>query len=360
MLQVIHLTPPGRGAIATLRVEGPGAVEAVQANFRPRGGRPLTAYPPDRLVVGHFGSDCGEEVVVRRRAGDAIELHCHGGLASVTMIEEALAAAGCQLQSWRDWITTNQHDPISAEALIALADAPTERTAAILLDQYHGALRRALDEIRQSIDRGDTGAVRDQIDILLGRATLGKHLIRPWSVVLGGPVNAGKSSLINALAGYGRSIVHHTPGTTRDAVTATTAIDGWPIELCDTAGLRAGGDAVERAGIERAQERLAQADLAILVFDRSLAWSAEDQALAERWPAELLVYNKCDLPAAADNRPAGLSTSALRRDGIADLLEAIVRRLVHSPPPPGAAVPFTSGQVEMIYRLADEAGKLGV
>ena len=110
-----------------------------------------------------------------------------------------------------------------------------------------------------------------QIAILLARADLGRHLVRPWSVVLAGPVNVGKSSLINALAGYGRSIVHHAPGTTRDAVTAATAIDGWPVELCDTAGLRPAATPVERAGIERAQERLAQADLAVLVFDRERA-----------------------------------------------------------------------------------------
>ena len=84
---------------------------------------------------------------------------------------------------------------------------------------------------------------------------------------------------MNALAGHQRAIVHPTPGTTRDAVTELTAIDGWPVELCDTAGLRATDDPIERAGIERAQSRLASADLVVLVCDASLPWSAEDQAL---------------------------------------------------------------------------------
>ncbi len=87
--------------------------------------------------------------------------------------------------------------------------------------------------------------------------------------MLAGRINVGKSSLLNALAGYARAIVHPAPGTTRDAVAITAAIDGWPVELCDTAGLRAAGDAVERAGIDRARERLAAADLVILVTDRS-------------------------------------------------------------------------------------------
>ena len=256
------------------RIEGPGATAAVQSQFRARSGRPLAAFPPDRLAVGRFGGDRGEEVVVRRRADDAVELHCHGGLAAVAMIEGALMAAGCQRVAWRDWAAARHADPIAAAALTALADARTQRTAAILLDQYHGALSRAMDEIRQAIDCGRDDAARRQIDALLGRADLGRHLVQPWRVVLAGRVNVGKSSLINALAGYGRSIVHPSPGTTRDAVTVTTAIDGWPVELCDTAGLRSVGEEmgrlrpVERAGIELARARLAQADLAILVFDQ--------------------------------------------------------------------------------------------
>jgi tRNA modification GTPase len=348
---VIHLTPPGRGAVATLRVEGRGAVEAVQRHFRARSGRPLATYPADRLVVGHFGADRGEEVVLRRYGDDAVELHCHGGRAAVAMIEETLVAAGCQLLAWRDWVADHYPDAITAAALTALANARTERTAAILLDQYHGALPRALSDIQQALDRGDRSAARRQIDTLSARVDLGRHLVEPWQVVLAGRVNVGKSSLINALAGYDRSIVHPTPGTTRDAVTLVTAIDGWPVELCDTAGLRDGGDAIERAGIERARERLAQADLVILICDRSQIWSREDQALVDQWPAALVVHNKCDLPPAPGDRPPGLLTSAVQGDGIEDLLAAVAGRLVSTPPPAGAAVPFTAAQIELVSRL---------
>jgi tRNA modification GTPase len=358
MLHVIQLTPPGRGAVATLRVEGAGAVDAVQAGFRSR--RPLVAYAVDRPIVGHFGGNSGEEVVVRRCADDAVELHCHGGYATVTRIEEALIAGGCRRLPWRDWSAAGQKDSIAADALTALADARTHRTAAILLDQHHGALRRAFDEIRQAIDRHDVEAISRNIKILQDRIDLGKHLVRPWSVVLAGRANVGKSSLINALMGYDRSIVHRAPGTTRDAVTAATAIDGWPVELCDTAGLRHAGDVVEQAGIERTEQRLAQADLAILIFDRGSPWSIEDQSLVERWPAALLVHNKSDLPPAAGDRPAGLSTSALRNEGVEGLLESIARRLVPSPPPHGAAVPFTTEQAALVCRFADEAKSLNL
>jgi tRNA modification GTPase len=355
---IVQLTPPGRGAIATLRVEGPGAVAAVESHFRSRSGRPLAASPVDRLTVGHFGGDNGEEIVVRRCADGAVELHCHGGLAAIATIEETLLAAGGNTLAWRDWAAGHHADPIAAAALTALADARTERTAAILLDQYHGALQRALDESRQAIDRGDRDTARRQVDALLERAELGRHLVQPWRVVLAGRVNVGKSSLINCMAGYGRSIVHPSPGTTRDAVTLTIAIDGWPIELCDTAGFRAGGDAIERAGIERACQRLAQADLVILVFDQSEAWSAEDQTLVEKWAGALLIHNKCDLPAAAGHRPSGMPTSALRAEGISGLLDAIAGRLVPNAPPSGAAVPFTDEQIEMVRSFVRNIGRV--
>ena len=258
--------------------------------------------------------------------------------------------------AWQQWAQRRTDDPIAAAALVALAEARTERTAAILLDQYHGAVRLAMDEIRRDIERGDMPRARERIDVLLARQALGRRLTRPWSVVLAGRTNVGKSSLLNALAGYRRAIVDAAPGTTRDAVAMPTAIDGWPVELCDTAGLRAAEEPVERAGIDRARQRLAQADLVILVADRSVAWSAEDSALLAEWPAAVLVHNKCDLPPAPGGRPDGLSTSALHGEGIESLLATIARRLVPDPPPPGAAVPFLSEQVDMLRRWRSVEG----
>ncbi len=360
-LRVVTLTPPGRGAVATLLVEGPGAARTIDSCFRTRGGRPLATGADNRLVVGRFravagdesiGNDNpGEEVVVHRRTDRTVELHCHGGREAVAMIEQTLVSLGCRTVAWQDWVLDRQDHPIEAAATLALADARTARTATILLDQFHGAMRCAIESIRSAVADEDTPSANRQIDALLARAPVGLHLVKPWKIVLAGRPNVGKSSLINALLGYPRAIVHHQPGTTRDAVTADTAIEGWPVELSDTAGLGTDGDALELAGVRIAREKLNEADLVVLVFDRSGPWSESDRNLVEAWPEGLIVHNKSDLPSAADARPDGLHVSALEENGIEGLLWAMADRLVPDPPEPSTAVPFTPEQIERLGSL---------
>ena len=350
-LRVVQLTPPGRGAVATLLIEGPQAVEAVGARFRARNGRPLNCLSSDRLVVGRFGPGVGEEVVVRRRSDLGVELHCHGGLAAVAMIENTLIELGGRTVAWQQWIVDHHEDPIAADASLALAEARTPRTASILLDQFHGALRRAMQSIDKALGAGNTQPANEQIETLLARSGVGLHTVRPWRVVLAGGPNVGKSSLINALVGYPREIGHPSPGTTRDVLTAETVVDGWPVQLSDTAGLDRGTDPIGQAGIRLAREKLAEAELVVLVFDLSTPWSESDQTLAEAWPKALCVHNKSDLPPAAGPRPLGLAVSAITGSGLVMLLRAMADRLVAEPPPPSAAVPFTAEQIEQLDRL---------
>ena len=186
-------------------------------------------------------------------------------------------------------------------------------------------------------------------------------MIRPWQVVILGPPNVGKSSLLNALAGYDRAIVHPTPGTTRDLVSAVMVADGWPIEVIDTAGLRRADHPVEQLGVQKAQATAEAADLVILVFDRSRPWEEEHEALLGCYPQALLLHNKADLAAAPGERPPGLEVSAHRPEDVPTILDAVVRRLVPSPPVPGEAIPFTEEQAAAVreaLELLPHAGPL--
>jgi tRNA modification GTPase len=155
--------------------------------------------------------------------------------------------------------------------------------------------------------------------------------------VIAGPPNVGKSSLVNALAGYQRAVVSETAGTTRDVVTVPVAFDGWPVELADTAGLRRAAG-LEAAGIERAERWIREADLVVWVLDGT--------APAVPVPdchSGLLVVNKCDRPVtwALSSVPSALRLSAATGEGVPGLAAAIARTLVPDPPPPGAAVPYS-------------------
>lgn len=351
--RVYPLTPPGRAALASLAVCGPGAVALVDSLFRPAGKRPLSEVRAGRILFGHWLYGDGEEVVVTVRDPQQVEIHGHGGTAASRAIVSSLTAAGAEAGSWQDWVAEQEPNAIRRDAQLALVRARTERTAGILLDQWQGALESELQQIISLLQRDQRDPALAQIDQLLARAPLGRHLTEPFRVVLAGQPNVGKSSLINAILGYQRAIVTAQPGTTRDVVTATTAIDGWPVVLSDTAGLRQQADELETAGITLAVSELADADLAVLVFDFSEVWTAADDELCAAWPGALIVHNKCDLPAADGNRPHGLQSSATCGTGLAELLNEIAARLVSEVPPAGAGVPFTDAQCEQLQMARD-------
>ena len=359
--RVTLLTPPRRGAIAVLSVEGPQATQCVARCFASRAGVALQQFPLDRIVFGRWQSDlespdatAGEEVVVCRRGEDRVEVNCHGGVAAATAIRDGLRAAGAIVQDDTQWLATRAGDSLEAEALAALRDAATERVAAILLDQCRGVLREALAETIDDLRRGCVEQARSRLRGLLDAARVGRHLTDPWRIVFAGPPNVGKSSLINRLLGYRRAIVFDQPGTTRDLLTATTALDGWPVELVDTAGLRTSGDAIEMAGVARTAAMLDRADLLVLVFDATRNWDAShDQLLRERSQA-LAVINKTDLqPPPAQAAASCLATSAATGAGIERLMEQMVERMVSAPLAAGQAVPFTSRQIAALQQASD-------
>jgi len=349
--QVAILTPPGRGAVATISVTGPRATARVASLFRAAAGRPFGDFPCGRIGFGHWAASgaAGEEIVVCRRAADEVEIHCHGGRRAARTVVDSLVAGGAEEISWQDLASRQAVGRIEAEARVALAAARTERAAAILLDQLRGALRSSLTEATRQIRRGHTAEAAAILRDLEEPAAVGLHLTEPWRVVLTGRPNVGKSSLINAILGFERCIVHTEPGTTRDVVTAHTALGGWPVELADTAGLRDGTDEIEIAGVQRARRQLQQADLVVLVFDVATPWTDADESMLAEWPSAVVTHNKCDLrPAPPQDRPPGLMVSAAESLGIDTLVQEIARRLAPEPPSPGAAVLFTRPQIQAV------------
>jgi tRNA modification GTPase len=363
---VVELTPPGRAAVAVVVVAGPDALRSVGNCFVARSGRAVGDISLGRIVLGHWGCADGEELVLYRRDENRIEVHCHGGTAAVEAIISRLLNEGCQRLTWQEWTNRCTPDRLQAAAKIALADAVTERTAAILLDQLNGALSAAIRGIITEVAAAEWSAAAESIDELLSRQELGQHLINPWRIVVFGAPNVGKSSLINALAGYERAIVSPTPGTTRDVVTVKTAIAGWPVQLSDTAGFRETQDELELAGIELATSTLSHADFAIFVHDAATLRDEPGDDETKLVPPKLAphvralhVINKIDLISVSersqllrqfvDSRPAigqPHLVSALTGEGIADLISAIAGTLVPTSFPPGSAVPFTSEPVD--------------
>jgi tRNA modification GTPase len=341
------LTPPGSAAIATLALRGPAAWTLVRQLAQ----RELPAEPlPGRFWLVRLGDTSrGEfdEVVVAVLRGGAepwLELHTHGGREVLRWLEELFTARGVELTDWQQLERVSTGDAVHATALATLAGALTARTARIALDQVHGAFAAALAVLRSALERDD----RAEADRLLAElerwGEVGSHLATPYRVVIAGAPNVGKSSLVNALAGYHRSVVSPLPGTTRDVVTTLLALDGWPVELADTAGWHDAEQALEREGIQRATEALQTADLALWMVDGSTA---------PVWPGanlgrSLLVVNKSDLPPAwsVEQTTGAVRVSAQTGAALAELGQRIADALVPQAPPPGTPVPFTAALAE--------------
>ena len=349
--RVCLLTPEGRGAVAVLRLWGPGALAVADSVFRPSRGVRLAETPPGRPRLGRIGEGLGDEVVGLVCEGDPpeVEIQCHGGPAAIALVVEALSAAGAPSGGSRSpGVRHASRSAVAAEAEVDLTRASTLRAAEVFLEQAQGALECEARRLIALME-ADPGRALEGLEVLIRRSEVGLRLVAGWRVVLAGRPNVGKSRLLNALAGYDRAIVDPSPGTTRDVVSFRTALDGWPVELADTAGLRESLDVIESSGVALARAHQREADLVLLVLDRSEALSESDRALIRSFESSLLVANKADLPAAWDaSDPSVAVVSAQRGDGIEGLVRAIACRLVPDPPLPGAGIPFRAGQVRRL------------
>jgi tRNA modification GTPase len=345
--RIACLTPPGRGAIATLGVRGPQAWDVTRTLFRPFKGT-LPDQPEERRFwYGTLGDECRDEVVlaVQGTLPAHLEIHCHGGPEVVRLLLELYEQRGVAPCTGQEFARLFANSERRAALEQQLQHAPTLRTASILWDQCHV---RLADHARTLLDAGDFIGLREAWRRWLALIPLGRHLVQPWKVVIAGAPNVGKSSLVNALAGYTRSVVAPTAGTTRDVVSTAIAVDGWPVELLDTAGLRRSDEELEQAGIGLARDAIAGADLKLWVLDGSTSPLPPDDADG----AWRFVVNKSDLPAAWNWSvfPDAVIVSAEAKLGVAELCDAIARWLVPLAPRPGEGVPCTPEECAMIER----------
>jgi tRNA modification GTPase len=361
-------TAPGRGAVAIIRISGPGAREALSA-IAGRAGRPGHARVRTLRDAAGDVLDTGLTLFFsapRSYTGeDCAELHVHGGLGVVDSVTDALLALGLRLaepgEFTRRAFENGKLDLDQAEAVADLVDAETRNQARQALGQLEGRLGEryktwrdllveALAHLEAAVDFPDEeipAGVADQaraalerlsgdLDLALADEGRGQRVREGYRVAIVGAPNAGKSSLVNALAGRDAAIVTHIPGATRDVIEVPLVIEGYKVLLADTAGIRVSDEPIEAEGVRRARAWATAADLRLWLVDQGGDAGAWREALDLVRAGDMLVLNKTDLAAGVDLHEARAAAAALHLEtlsvslleGRAEALEArLAKRL---------------------------------
>lgn len=398
-------TAPGAGAVGIVRVSGPGALALAAALFRPAHAG-FSKFIPHHLHHGSLVDAAGtvlDDALVAVMPGpasftgeDCAELHCHGGPAILRAVLDELLRQGARLArpgefSYRAF-KNGKLDLAQAEAIAEAIAAPTRAAAHLAQLKLSGALSARIRALRERLEglraqlclavdfpdedveclppaalRAEAEAVAGELAALLAGVERAKAWREGFVVALAGRVNAGKSSLMNALVGRARALVSSTPGTTRDYIEEPLDLDGLLVRLVDTAGLRGEGeggcvDRVEAAGQNLARGFMAEAEAVLYVLDASRPLDdAERQTLAGLDPARtILALNKCDLPEAPaladDLGPLeSLRVCAKNGHGVDTLCARLRERLLAGAgePDPDAAAP-NARQAANIRRAREE------
>ena len=345
-------TAPGRGGVAIVRVSGPEAFAIAEK---------LTGRVPavDQAVLSRFSSYSSDSSFARKSiidtglllafksphsytGEDVVEFQCHGGAVTPRRVLEACLAAGARLARRGEFteraFLNGKLDYDQAKSVLDLVDAKTSRAADAALEGLSGRRRRALRALYETaldlsarlehaldIDEGELPddflpsihssliTFHSSLRAAISKAAEGRLLRSGALVVLAGPPNVGKSSLMNALLETNRAIVSDIPGTTRDSIEEWIDLEGWPIRLTDTAGLREAKDEIEGEGVKRAEDLIARADVVV--------WLSTPSSLIPH-SSSLLIHPKCDL-----GRGEGLNVSAKTGEGLDELKRAIVAKL---------------------------------
>lgn len=412
-------TAGAASAIGIVRVSGDGCFSACDRVFRPGDRRPFGAQEPRKMVMGEMldsrGRCIDRGMAVRFPAPhsytgeDSAEFHCHGSPVVLRELLAALSAAGVRQagpgEFTRRAFLNGRMDLTQAEAVIDLIDAETAAAARNAAAQLDGGLRRRLEPVRDAllevssrfyavVDYPDediedvrpeeiAAALRRSdgaLTCLLDTCRRGQVLKQGVRTAIVGLPNAGKSSLLNALAGYDRAIVTDVPGTTRDTVEEPVLCGGVLLRLIDTAGIRDTEDVVERRGVERSQKAMESAGLILAVTDSSVEvcpkneayWKENDflmHQIAGTGKPWIRVNSKCDISGAwacssgfieeGANTPAAVCVSALTGRGL-DQLEKAVAALFPAGDPGEAGSLLTDRRQEDAARRARDAVRRGL
>ena len=391
-------------AIGIIRVSGEGCFALCDQVFRAANGRPFPEQPSHKMVFGEM-LDAESRVIDRGLAvrfpgphsytgEDSAEFHCHGSPVVLRELLDALFAAGARQAKAGEFtqraFLNGRLDLTQAEAVIDLIDAETAAAARNAAAQLDGGLRRVLEPIQDSllditsrfyavVDYPDEdiedvkpeqvaealSSAEKQLSSLLATCQRGKVLKSGVRTAIVGRPNAGKSSLLNALAGYERAIVTDIPGTTRDTVEESVLCGGVLLRLIDTAGIRDTEDVVEQKGVERSRKALESADLVLAVVDGSVPLTDEDLEvlrLAAENPRGIAVFPKCDLwdtkahsvgiigsPAPA----ASVTLSSVTGEGLGDLENAVAALFPAGDPKEAGSLLTDQRQEEAVRRARD-------
>lgn len=372
-------TPLGIGGVGIIRVSGTRCFEIVSTLFQAKGTVPLEKRPNRTIQYGHIidpqkDNEVLDEVLLLIMRGpqsftaeDVIEIQCHGGIVVVREILKVLLRQGARLAEPGEFtkraFLNGRIDLTQAEAIIDIIEAKSEQSLSVAVKQLDGTLAQLIRTIREDLialiahlevaidypeedieelTMEETAAklkpILVQIDNLLATANRGRLLRDGIVTAIVGRPNAGKSSLMNALLRENRAIVTDVPGTTRDSIEEAITIEGIPVRLIDTAGIRETEDIVEKIGVDRAKEYLESAQIVICVIDASKPLTADEEAMLRHTSGKntLVFLNKADKGSVVTEAMVNTygtftvvaAISAAKGEGM-DVLAKVVKELVY-------------------------------
>ncbi len=359
-------TPYGESAIGMLRLSGKGVLEIAKRLFKTRG-EIKPRYAHYGKLYDTKGEEIDEGILIYYRAPhsytgeDMIEITLHGNPLILKKALEAFIDAGCRLAEPGEFtkraFLNGKLDLTQAEAVADLISAKTDLARRVALKQLQGELSKYIKPLRESLlelcayieadiefsEEDIPTLTKEQvlemvdrvikgIDELLKTAKVGRFIREGIKLAIVGKPNVGKSSLFNALLGHERAIVTDIAGTTRDYLEETLNLNGIPVRLVDTAGIRKAKDPVEKIGVERSKEKIKEADVVLFVVDGSRELTEEDFEIynAVKDKDVIVVVNKIDLgikiPLEIFKERSIIKLSALTGEGIENLKEEILKK----------------------------------